>query len=101
MSNNVYYYPENVGLEVVGHLDEDGLDYEFHILGVWRTSNGSIVWAEDSGCSCPVPFEDYHYNGPEDHNLEADLNELLERVREFPCHEDDKTRLLGWMGLGF
>jgi len=93
---SIHYSPENYGLQVVGHLDED-LGYEFHILSVWRNEQGTVYWAEDAGCSCPVPFEDFHYNGPEDTNLETDVAALLEAIAGFPCHEDDKQQLLGWL----
>jgi len=100
MSKNVYYYPENVGLTVVGHLEEDNMDYMFHILGVWKDDEGNMYWEVDSGCSCPQPFEDSFFNGADDHNLETDLNDLLDTIQGFPCHEDEKLQLLGWMGLG-
>lgn len=55
----IYYNPEELGLEVVDTLGECGLDYAFNTLIVWKNNNGELFWAQDSGCSCPVPFEDY------------------------------------------
>jgi|ERR1035437_10252693 hypothetical protein len=55
---NPYYSPEKLGLEMIS-FEEDGLSYEFNTLCFWATSDGSVYSAQDSGCSCPTPFEDY------------------------------------------
>lgn len=57
---SIYYSPEDHGLEVFGELDEPNLSYEFHMLVVWKDASGRLWYAEDSGCSCPSPYEDYH-----------------------------------------
>lgn len=45
-------------LEYVGGVDLDSEPYEFWEIGVWRRKEtGQLLWAEDSGCSCPIPFE--------------------------------------------
>lgn len=39
-------------------IELSGRPYEFHLLRVLRrSSDNAIVWAIDSGCSCPTPFE--------------------------------------------
>jgi len=54
---NPYYSPESLGLTTVATV-EDEPDYDFQILAIW--SDGKrFYWAEDTGCSCPTPFEDY------------------------------------------
>lgn len=96
--SNVYYYPENCDLKVIGHLEEPNMDYEFHILGVWRDpKSGKMFWAEDSGCSCPVPFEDYYFKCENDNNLNSSMEELYEVIESFPCSDEEKKMLLGWM----
>lgn len=56
--NNVYYDPEKFDLEIVAEHDCAG-SYEFDMLVVWRQKgSGRLLWAQDSGCSCPTPFED-------------------------------------------
>jgi hypothetical protein len=55
---NPYYNPESLDLEMLA-FDEPGLSYEFNTLCFWATKNGRVYSAEDSGCSCPTPFEDY------------------------------------------
>jgi hypothetical protein len=56
--SNVYYSPEDFGLEIVGTL-EDEPNYDFNMVVVWKDKDGVAYWAHDSGCSCPCPFEDY------------------------------------------
>jgi hypothetical protein len=57
--SNLYYSPEKFGLEQVVEVDYSSGSYEFDLLVVWRrTYDGALVMAEDSGCSCPSPFED-------------------------------------------
>jgi hypothetical protein len=56
---NLYYYPEKSGLEIVGEVEFVG-GYEFDKIVVWReTQTGRIGYGEDAGCSCPTPFEDF------------------------------------------
>lgn len=53
---NIYYDPENFGLEIVASEDR-GYTYEFDMVVVWKNKQGDLFWASDSGCSCPTPFE--------------------------------------------
>ena len=55
---NYYYNPAEAGLEMLS-FEDDSLSYEFDILAFWATQDGVVYSASDSGCSCPVPFEDY------------------------------------------
>lgn len=56
---NIYYDPEQFGLETVGEISWGIPCYDFDLTVVWkRKSDGVFVYAEDSGCSCPSPFED-------------------------------------------
>lgn len=49
----------DVDYEVVGEIDEPNLCYEFNTLRVYRRlSDRKLFYATDSGCSCPIPFED-------------------------------------------
>jgi hypothetical protein len=57
---DVYYQPEAFDLVPVAELALTEPDYSFDIVMVWRhTPTGELYWAQDSGCSCPSPFEDY------------------------------------------
>lgn len=54
---NLYYSPEAFNLSFVGEIEWSSGSYEFDLTAVWRTNSGQFVFAEDSGCSCPAPFE--------------------------------------------
>lgn len=63
--SNIYYNPEAFGLEVVGDFEWSEPDWSFDMLVVWKESRGKYWIGEDSGCSCPSPFENI-----------TDINEL-------------------------
>jgi hypothetical protein len=55
----MYYDPEKFGLTTIGEIDWSSGSYEFNLTVVWkRNADGTFVYCEDSGCSCPSPFED-------------------------------------------
>lgn len=56
---NPFYNPEKCGLEIVETTEEPNMSYEFHYVVLWKDiASGKLYWSEDSGCSCPSPFED-------------------------------------------
>lgn len=60
---NPYYSPERFDppLEIVAEisLTQEG-PYQFHYLVLWRVKGTQDYYsAQDSGCSCPTPFEDH------------------------------------------
>jgi hypothetical protein len=55
---NLYSEPEKFGLTIVGTLDDGGA-YEFDMFLVLRDEAGNYYTADDAGCSCPSPFEDF------------------------------------------
>lgn len=61
MSVNPYYNPQDFDppLKLWAELDMTTADYTFDIRLVWVTEWGAVYTAFDSGCSCPVPFEDF------------------------------------------
>lgn len=54
---NMYYNPEDYGLEVVGQFEWTEPNWSFDTLVVWKEKRGRYWIGEDSGCSCPTPFE--------------------------------------------
>lgn len=75
---NVYYNTENCGLEIFAEISAD-LSYEFDILLVLKDKQtGKLYFAQDSGCSCPTPFEDYYYKMDGETNLEVLNKQTLE-----------------------
>lgn len=70
-ATNVYYNPNKSGLEIVGELEYSSGSYEFDTRVVWIFVNEEslekrLLTARDSGCSCPIPFEDYSVSTLED-----------------------------------
>lgn len=55
---NIYSSPEKFGLTTVGEIDFSDGCYQFDLTVVWRDATGQLFYCEDSGCSCPSPFED-------------------------------------------
>jgi hypothetical protein len=56
MYSNLYYRPEEYGFEIIDSVDIAD-SYAFDILLVVRDKEGNLYYVQDSGCSCPVPFE--------------------------------------------
>lgn len=54
---DVYHQPEHFGLTQIGEIDDPFGCYSFDYIVVWQHEDGRLFWAEDSGCSCPSPFE--------------------------------------------
>lgn len=57
--NDPYNNPQAFGLEIIGTLDDPEACYSFDYLIVWKHTDGRVFYAQDSGCSCPSPFEDF------------------------------------------
>lgn len=57
--SNIYYQPEDFGLEIFEHIEDDHASYSFDDFVIWRRlEDGKLFYATDAGCSCPSPFED-------------------------------------------
>jgi hypothetical protein len=79
--NNPYYNPENFGLEIVGNFDWCEPDYSFDMLVVWKEKRGQYWIGQDSGCSCPSPFEEI-----------TDINQL-----DGPYNKDGLRKRIDWL----
>ena len=55
--SNIRTDPEDFGLTIAAQVDFIG-GYDFDIVALFRNSQGEFFIAADSGCSCPIPFED-------------------------------------------
>ena len=100
--SNVYYDPADFGLVLVETLDEAGLSYEYNTLIVLQhTASKRLFWASDSGCSCPTPFENYHFSSSES-GINTDLTEInlssydrfADAVNEFPVSVQERSDCL-------
>lgn len=76
--NNPYYYPDQCGLEIFENIDT-GESYEFDMIVIWRKLDDNTMWWDvDSGCSCPVPFDD----GDDRHDLKQITKETFHNFDE-------------------
>lgn len=56
----LYYSPEDYGAELIGAIDVAGA-WEYAIFLVLKDkSTGKLYYGQESGCSCPIPFEGYN-----------------------------------------
>lgn len=53
-----YYNPAKYGLTPIGEIDWSDGNYVFDLTVVWQGEDGRFWRGDDSGCSCPAPFED-------------------------------------------
>lgn len=44
-------------MEYVDAIELAGNSWEFDLLGVFKDNEGRVFTATDSGCSCPMPWE--------------------------------------------
>lgn len=59
MRETIAENPKAFGLEHVALVSDHELSYEFDQFLILRDPRtGEYLWASDSGCSCPIPFED-------------------------------------------
>lgn len=51
-------YGDYAGFTKISEIEWEGESYQFNVTGVWvRDSDGTLWYAEDSGCSCPSVWE--------------------------------------------
>ena len=93
--SNIYYNPEAFGLEIVGDIEWSDGRYQFDLTVVFRdVLSGDLFYAEDSGCSCPSPFEDVGRNHLIPVTKTMDLITHLEE-RKNGSYEGDRSGEVG------
>jgi hypothetical protein len=60
--SGIYHNPEKYGLTTIGEIDWSDGEYQFDFTVVWQDGDESFWYGDDSGCSCPSPFEDTGLN---------------------------------------
>lgn len=79
---NLYYKPEKWGLEILAEIDTGG-SYEFNMSVLFKAKDtGGLYLGQDSGCSCPSPFENFE-KGRESLILVKDDAEVYRLVRDY------------------
>lgn len=88
---NVYNTPEKFGLEVYGDAWRE-MSYEYDAFIIWKQpSTGAYLWASDSGCSCPTPFEEYDLSSLPVGSLQDALVDLKAWTTEYEWGVDERT----------
>ena len=94
---DAYHTPHKFGLQVVAEVELSEPCYSFDIAMVWWHFETDVFYAaQDNGCSCPSPFEDYtsleKLNGPLTRHEAADwLKGFIQ-----PEKEEDRTEDRWW-----
>lgn len=84
-TNDIYYSPEEFGVETIGQLNLHEPDYSFDILLVQRDIvTGKFYVNFDSGCSCPSPFE--NFTTKESLGLALTAHDAVAKIRQM-CGE--------------
>lgn len=78
---DLYSQPEKFGLTPVGELNDPEANWSFDTFVVWKHEDGKIYWANDSGCSCPSPFEDY--TSLDRANTVVSMHDFIDAVKEY------------------
>lgn len=96
---SVYYHPEKWELKVVGEVEDPDASYSFDTLIVWQHTDGRLFWAQDAGCSCPSPFEDYRDLGDltpikDERSLDGFIDALFSHCSRSGEHAVAKVDLL-------
>jgi hypothetical protein len=45
------------GFTQIAEVEWEDQPYQFNLTRVYRHDSGALFYAEDTGCSCPIPFE--------------------------------------------
>lgn len=83
-------------LEFIGDVSLDNEPYQFEDLRIYvRRQDGMIMWATDSGCSCPVPFENHKVKDLKESTLLTFEDTVLVQVlgdRSYYCRPLNEVR---------
>ena len=79
--DNPNYSPESWGLRIVGQIELSEPNYSFNTLIIWKRVDGKVFYGQDSGCSCPSPFENFHHFSDMSEVTKESLNSLRDILR--------------------
>lgn len=83
---NPYYNADSLRLDLIV-FDRPGLSYEYDTMIFVATPDGRVYQAQDSGCSCPTPFESYEGK---------DMEEVVSKMDRIGNAEDAVQQLRSW-----
>jgi hypothetical protein len=79
---NIYYTPEAFGVSTVFDVDKSSGSYEFDSFVIWKDDNGRYYWDNDSGCSCPDPYDSADLSSVRQGTLRDAVNDARVWVKE-------------------
>lgn len=94
---NVADTPEKFGLEIVRFMTDPHASYDFDDIILFRhIETGVLYYADDSGCSCPTPFERYETLDDLtvlDHSADSwhDFEKLVTEWHDYKMYLDDDS----------
>ena len=78
---NIYSNPEVYGLTVLDSIEWADESYQFEMTVLWHDPETDACYvADDSGCSCPAPYEEYESIG--DLTKIERLQDLIDHLAE-------------------
>lgn len=91
MINNIYYSPEKFGLTQIASIEWASDPYSYDTTVVWqKDADGTVHFAEDSGCSCPVPFG----------NVGVDNTTKINKIQEWYDYIENRKEESQWSWEG-
>ncbi len=94
MMQGPYNSPESYGLTLVGVVSWDDEPYQFYMTAVWKDDTGTWYTADDSGCSCPMPFEDVTRADLVPTTRPKVIEHLISTMGENPAGQGEATALM-------
>jgi hypothetical protein len=88
---NIAYSPEKFGLTVFVEIEALG-GYEFDTFIIWKDKIGLYYWADDSGCSCPTPFDGVTKENASQGTLRDAFTDLIAWTKRDKYMVDDRTK---------
>lgn len=97
---NLYFDPARLGYTILGEIEWGEAYYSYDLTVIWQSSDtGKLYYAEDSGCSCPCPFED---TGIPDlieiTTPQVIIDQFDKRISEIQTYRDDVEKIKGDAG---
>jgi hypothetical protein len=87
--------PDDLKVKTIDTIADPAASYSFDDFWVFQHINsGRIFYGSDSGCSCPTPFENENWGGPDDTTFtEVTRTNFDDFVRELWAHCNEHKEL--------
>jgi hypothetical protein len=107
---NMWGLPDDLAIETIAMIEDPQANYSFDNFWIFKhKASGRIFYGQDSGCSCPTPFEDDYWGGPDDtsfievvkgptdtqRSLKASLEYLQQELNDHCGDKDEKLKAWG------